>query len=385
MGTRRDAPRKARQEVHVTVGPLRTSHKVTLKKIWDERPCLPSITSRKAWARARGIHPTFVNRWFYARVQKARESGFELDAENEGYDLAVVDGRLVEELTATPERHSILHSTTPEGLPELSYYEHSTASETGLRIPLSPGQSSSPIFGSSFYSPKLTLGSPTGAYDHPLGAGRFILTPPGPPRHLVTRPRTPSQRSAEEPQTRTHQSMSSLPASPLPNNHLPPLPLAPQKPRLSRGSHDILEFHVQDDPCPWLSPHTLSPTPAQSGYSVPYHIGPRVRKGDKLNSSTSADLRTTAAKTSRIAGQKQGGCTGDDQSLNHIDNHTTTPFHKFIWMISVQCTVTLKVCPSRLPASCASIKTCIDRIVHLPSQSKSRWLHRVHLRPIRAP
>ncbi|KAF9787058.1 hypothetical protein BJ322DRAFT_1107137 [Thelephora terrestris] len=179
MGIRKSAPRKARQDAHVTLGPLRTSHKTALKKIWDERPCLPSITSRKAWARARGIDPTFVNRWFYVRAREARESGFELDIENESYDLDV---------NTTPERYSILHSTTPEGLPELSHYEHSTASETGLRIPLSPGQSSSPIFGSSFYSPKLTLDSPSSAYGHLIDVERFIFTPPSPPRRSKTLP-----------------------------------------------------------------------------------------------------------------------------------------------------------------------------------------------------
>ena len=50
-----------------------------------------------------------------------------------------------------------LYSATPEGLPELPCYEYSTSIETNLRIPLSPGQSSSPIFGLSFYSLKRTL------------------------------------------------------------------------------------------------------------------------------------------------------------------------------------------------------------------------------------
>jgi hypothetical protein len=383
MGIRKSAPRKARQDAHVTLGPLRTSHKTALKKIWDERPCLPSITSRKAWARARGIDPTFVNRWFYVRVREARESGFELDIENESYDLDVEGGSL----NTTPERHPILHSTTPEGLPELSYYEHSTASETGLRIPLSPGQSSSPIFGSSFYSPKLTLDSPTSAYGHLIDVERFIFAPPSPPRRSKTLPRTPSQRSVEELQIHIHQNMPSLPASPIPTNRLPPLPLAPQKPRPSRGSHDILDFRVQDDPCLWLSPHTLSPTPARLGYSASYHNSPRVQEeDDKLRASTSTDLRMIVAKTSRT-GQKQGRCIRDDQSSNQTDNQATTSFHKFqfLWMISVQCSVTLNVCPSQLLTFRSSIKTRIEPIVRLPSQFKRRWLHRVHLRPTRAP
>jgi len=335
MSTRRDAPQRARQEASIAPGPLRKGHKAALKKIWDERPCLPSVASRKAWASARGVDPTFVNRWFYAQVRKARTSGFELDAENEGYDLGVEGWRPVEGLIPiTPPLwwDSALHSATPEGLPELSYYEYSTSSETGLRIPLGPGQSSSPIFGSSFYSPKLTLDSPSGAYGRLPGPERFLFTPPSPPtRTRTTQSRGHSRRSVEELQTRIHQSISPLPISPTRNNRLPPLPPAPKKPRPSRGSHDILNFCVQDDPCLRFSPPASSPTPMPSGYSVPYHFGPRVREGDdKPNLSTLPDPRTIVAKTSCLTDQKQGGCIGEDQPLNHRDNQTTTPFPKYL-------------------------------------------------------
>ena len=134
MGTR-NVPRKARQEAAIAAGPLRNNHRAALKKIWDKWPYIPSVTSRKAWASARGIDPAFVNRWFYSQVQKVRAAGFELDTENEGYDLGVDDGGPVERLApAVPplEQDSTLRSTAPGRLPELSSYEHSASSETGL-------------------------------------------------------------------------------------------------------------------------------------------------------------------------------------------------------------------------------------------------------------
>ena len=352
MRTRKEVPCKA----HAPAGPLRNSHKTALKKIWGERPCLPSITSRKAWARARGIDPAFVNRWFYARVQRARDSGFELDAENEGYDLDVQDGGTVENLTTPEQNHP--QSSTPEGLPGLTHYEYSTASETGLQILLSPGRSSSPIFGSSFYSPRLVLDSPTGAYGHLAGVGQFIFTPPTPPRRKSTTPaRSLSERSVEDLQVYIHQSLASLPVSPKPNNRLPTLPPAPKKPRPSRGSHDILDFRVQDDLCLQLSPHTLSPTLTQPGCSDPCDLGFRVgEEHDKPNVSTSADLRMIVKKTSRPSKQKQGGCIGNDQHLNHTDNNTTS-FRKFLWAISIIRPITLKVSPFRLSVSCTFITT----------------------------
>ena len=386
MSTRRDAPRKARQEVPIAAGPLRNSHRAALKKIWDERPCLPSATSRKAWACARGIDPTFVNRWFYAQAQKARTLGLELDMENVGYSLSIEGGSPPERLTPS-KRDSILYSTTPEGLPELSCYEYSASSETGLRIPLSPGQSSSPIFGSSFYSPKLTIPSPPGAYGHPPGVERFLFTPPSPSEHrLVALPRSHCQYFVDEPRTRTDQSPSPLPVSPTPNNCLPPLPLAPKKVRPSRGSHDILNFHIQNDPYQQFSHPTLSPTPMASGYSVRYGIGPRTQEEhDKPNLSTSSDLRAIAAKTSRLSNQKRGGCIDDDQSMNYRDNQTTPPFLKRLWTIGVLCTITQTVCPSRLSVSSAPIKSRIDQTALLPSQTKHRWLHRVHRRSTHTP
>ena len=390
MSTRRDDPRKARQRSPIAVGPLRNGHRAALKKIWDERPCLPSVASRKAWACTRGIDPAFVNRWFYRQAQKARASAFELDTQNVGYDLDVEGGSPVERLTPAtppPKRDPILCSTTPEGLPELSYYEYSASSETGLQIPFSPGQSSSPIFGSSFYSPKLTLGSPPDAYGHLVGIERFLFTPPRPPKRKRTaQSLSHSQHIAEELRTRIHQNASPPPVSPTPNNRLPPLPLAPRKPRQSRGSHDILNFRIQDDPRLRFSPPTLSPMPMASGYSVPYRIGPAVQQGaDMLNLSTFSDLRTIVAKTSRLIDQKRGGCIGDNQSLNNRDNQTTPPFTKCLRTIGILCAITRRVCPFRLSVSDASIKTSIDRIAHLPSQSKHRWLHRVHRRPTRTP
>jgi hypothetical protein len=385
MGTRKDALREARQEVPAAVGPLRRGHKAALKKIWDERPCLPSVASRKAWASARGLDPTFVNRWFYTQLRRARVFGFELDTENEGYDLAVDGGSLVEGLTpSTPlERDSILHSTTPEGLPELSCYEHSTSSETALRIPLSPGRSSSPIFGSSFYSPKLILDSSSSAYGHLAGPERFLFTPPTPlKRKRTTQSRSNSQHFVEEFRAQIHQTAYPLPASPPPNNRLHPLPLAPKKPRLSRGSHDILNFRTQGDPRLRFSPPTSSPTPMRAGYSVSYHIGPRERKGDdELDPPTFSNLRTVVAKTPHLTDRKQGGYIGDDQSLNHRDDKTTIPFLKCLLMMSVLYTIVQTVCPFQLSVSGAPIKMCIDRTAHLPSQAKRLWLHRVHRRP----
>ena len=308
MRTREDAPRRARQDAPAVTGPLRDSHRAALKKIWDERPCLPSATSRKAWACARGIDPAFVNRWFYAQAQKARRFGFELDTENVGYDLDVEGGSPVERLTP-PGGGSILRSTTPEGLPELSCCEYSTPGETGLRIPFSPGQSSSPIFGASFYSPKLTVTSPSGAYSHLLDVERFLFTPPSPPkRNHTTRSYSHRQRAPDEHRTRVHQGTSSLSVSPAPNNRLPSLPPAPRKLGPSRGSHDILNFRIQDDPCLRFSPPVLSPTPMVSGYSVPYRIGSRVQEGDdKPNLSTFSDLRTIVTKTSPLTDHKRGG------------------------------------------------------------------------------
>jgi len=303
----RNGPRKARQEAPIAVGPLQNSHRVALKKIWDKRRCLPSATSRKAWASARGIKPTFVNRWFYAQVQRAKAAGLELDTANEGYDLGVEDGGLVGFIPPL-KRASVLRSTTPGDLPELSSYEHSASSETGLRIPLTPGQSSSPIFGSSFYSPKLTLDSQLSAYGHLLGAEQFLFTPPSPPkRERTTQSRSHSRHLAEELRTQNHQSVYPPPVNPTPNNRLSSLPLAPRKPRPSRGTHDILNF--QDDPCLRFSPPISSPTPVASGYSVRYHIGHLAPEGDdKPNLSTPSDLRTFVAKTSRLTDQKRGRC-----------------------------------------------------------------------------
>ena len=339
MNTRRGAPRKARRGAPVTAGPLRKGHKIALKKIWDGRPCLPSVASRKAWASARGLDPTFVNRWFYAQLQKARAFGFELDTENEGYDLGVDDGSPAARLSPTT---TILHSTTPEGLPELSCYEYSAYSETGLRIPLSPGRSSSPIFGSSFYSPKLALDSPSGAYGYLTGPEQFLFTPPSPmKRKRIAQSRSHSQHLVEEHRTQIHQNISPLPGSPAPNNHLPPLPLAPKKPRPSRGSHDILKFRMEDNPCLRFSSPTLSPTPMPSGYSVSYHDGPQLpERDDKPNLSTFSDLRPTVAKAPRLTDQKRGGCIDDDQSLNRRDNQTTTPFPKCLWTINVLSMIT---------------------------------------------
>ena len=348
MGTR-NPHRKARQEVPIASGPLRNNHRAALKKIWDKRPCLPSVASRKAWASARGIDPTSVYKWFYAQIQKARAVGFELDTENEGYDLCVEDGGPVERLAPTVlplRRDSILRSTTPGDLPELSYYEYSTSSETGLRIPFTPDRSSSPIFGSSFYSPRLTLASPPDAYGHLLGVERFLFTPPGPPkRERTTQSRNHIQHPAEEPRNQIRQSAYPLPFSPIPNSSLPPLPLAPIKPRQSRSSHDILNFCIQDDPCLRFSPPISSPTPIASGYSVPYHVAPLEPKGnDKPNLSTFSDLRVLATKTSRPAGRKRGRCIGDSRSSNYRDNQTTPPFPKCLWKINVLYTRTQMVC-----------------------------------------
>ena len=334
MTARRNAPRKAQQEAPVVAGPLQNNHKTALKKIWCGRPCLPSVTSRKAWACARGINPPFVNRWFYRQVRKARTSGFDLDTKNEGYDLDVEDGSPAGRLPL--KRDSILRSTTPGNLPELSRYEYSASSETALRILLGPGQSSSPIFGSSFYSPKLALGSPSGAYGHLPSVERFLFTPSSPPkRNRTIHSRSHSQHLVEELWTRTHRRASPLPVSPTPNDRLPPLPLAPRKLRPSRDGHDILNFGIQDDPYLRISP-TSSPTPMLPGCSVPYRIGPRVREGDdKLNLSTFSDLRTIVAKTSRPTDRKRGGYIGDDRSLNHRDNQSAPPFPKCLWTISI--------------------------------------------------
>lgn len=387
MSARRDALQKTRQEAPMAAGPLRHGHKAVLKKIWDERPCLPSVTSRKAWASARGLDPTAVNRWFYAQLRRARVSGFELDTENEGYNLEVDDESPVEGFVpSTPlERDSILHSTTPEGLPELSCYEYSIYSETGLRIPLSPGQSSSPIFGSSFYSPELILDSSSSAYGHLAAPEQFLSTPPSPlKRKRAAQSRSHSQHFMEGRRTQIHQSTYPLPASPAPNNRLPPSPLAPRKPRPPRGTHDILNFRIQDYPC--LRSPTPPPTSMPSGYSVPYRMSPRERKeDDEPNLSTFSGLRAVVAKNSRPIGQKQGGCIGDDRSLSHGDNQATTPFPKCLWTISVLCAIVQMVCLFQLPASSAPIKTCIDPTTHLPSQAKRRWLHRVHRRPTNSP
>ena len=350
----RNVPRKARQEAAIAAGPLRNSHRAALKKIWDKRPCLPSVASRKAWASARGIDPAFVNRWFYSQAQKARAAGFELDTESEGYDLGVEDGSPVERLAPNGpplKRETILRSMAPGRLPELSSYEHSASSETGLRISLSPGQFSSPIFGSSFYSPKLALDSRPDAYGYILGAERFLFTPPSPPkRRWATQSRSQSRHIAEELRVHVRQCPYPLPASPAPNNCLPSLPLAPRKPRPSRGSHDILNFRIQDDPCLRFSPPISSPTPIVSGYSAPYRIGPLEPEGDdKPNLSTFSDLRTLVAKTSRPIDQKRGGCIGDDRSLNHRDNQTIHPFPKCLRTISVLCMITQTVCPSNCP------------------------------------
>ena len=347
MGVHRDIPRKARREAPVAAGPLRSNHKAALKKIWDKRPCLPSVASRKAWASARGLDPTSVNRWFYAQLQKARTLGFKLDAKNGGYDLEVDDGSPVEGTApSTPlDRDFVLHSTTPEGLPELYCYEYSTSSETGLRIPLSPGQSSSPIFGSSFYSPKLTLESSSGAYGHLTCPEQFVFTPPGLPGYKrTTQSRSHSQSFAEERRTQIHQRMSHLPVSPTPNNYLPRLPLAPKKPRPSRGSHDILNFRY--------SPSTSSPTPMPSGYPVPYHISPWEQEED--DKPFFSDLRSIVTKTSRPTGQKQGGCISDYQSLNDRDNQTIL---KCLLTLSVLCTIAQTVRPSKLSISSAPINT----------------------------
>ena len=314
MSTRK-APRKTRQAAPTATGPLRNSHKVALRKIWDERPCLPSAASRKRWASARGIEPTSVNRWFYAQIQRAEAAGFELHAGHEGYDLDVEGGSPVERLVPIEpplKRDSLLHPTTPVDLPELSSYEYSASSETGLRIPFTPGQTPSPIFGSSFYSPKLTLVSSPGAYGHFLGVERFLFTPPSPPKHERIAPsRTHSRRLAEEHQIQIPRSAYPLPFSSIPDSRPPPLPLAPRKPRPSRGSHDILNFRIQDDPCLRFSPLISSPTPIASGYSVPYHIGPLEPKADdKPNLSTFSDLPIPVAKTSRPTDHKRGRCTG---------------------------------------------------------------------------
>ena len=359
MGTRKDAPRKARQEVPVTAGPLRRSHKAALKKIWDQRPCLPSVASRKAWASARGLDPTLANRWFYAQRRRARVLGLELDTENKGYYLEVDSGSLVEgPAPSTPlERGSILHSTTPEGLPELSY-EYSTSIETGLRIPLSPGRSSSPIFGSSFYSPKLTLDSSSSAYGHLSGPEQLFSTPPSfLKRKRTAQSRSNSQHFAEECRTQINQAVYPLPASPVPNSRLHPLPPAPKKPRPSRGSHDVLDFHTQDNLRPRFSPPTSSPTPMRSGYLVPYHIGPQERKGDnESNPPTFSDPRAIVAEASHLTDQKRGGCIGEDQYLNYRDDQTVTPFLKCLWMICVLYKIVQMVCPFQLSVSGAPIK-----------------------------
>ena len=334
MGTRKNAPRKARQGVPVSAGPLRRSHKAALKEIWDERPCLPSVTSRKAWASARGLDPTFVSRWFRAQLSRARKLSLKIDAENEGYHLEVDGGSLLEGLApSTPlERDSILHSTTPEGLPELSCYEYSASVETGLQIPLSPGRSSSPIFGSSFYSPKLILDSSSSAYGHLSGPEQSLFTPPSfLRRKRTTQSRSNSQHFAEECRTQINQAVYPLTASPVPNSRLHPLPPAPKKPRPSRGSHDVLNFHTQDNLRPQFSPPSSSPTPVRSGYLVPYHIGPRERKGDdELNPSTFFDPRTIVAETSYLTDRKRGGYIGEDQYLNHRGDQTITPFLKYL-------------------------------------------------------
>lgn len=386
MGTRRDAPRKTRRGAPIAAGPLRHNHKAALKKFWDERPCLPSVTSRKAWASARGIEPACVNRWFYAQVQKAKASGFELDTENEGYDLDVEEGSPSGSLTLTwppSEGYSVPRSTTPGGPLELSCYEYSTSCETGLRILLTPGRPSSSIFGSSFYSPKLALDSPFGAYSHLLGVEQFIFTPPSPPkREQTTQSRSHSQHVAGGTQGRIHRSTYPLPISPKPNNCPPPVPLAPRKLRPSRGSHDILNFHVQDDPFLRFSPPISSPTPMASGYSVPCHADPQTYEGDdKPNLSSLSDPRVIDPKTSRLTDQKRGGYNSDDLSLNHRDDQTMPPSPKCLWMISLLCVITQTVCPFQLSVSSISIKTCIDRTAHLPSLAKHRWLHRAHRRP----
>ena len=314
MKTRRDAPCKPHGEAPVSAGRLRDGHKASLKTIWDERPCLPSVASRKAWASARGLDPTFVNRWFYGQLRKAKAFGSVLDTENEGYDLEVNDGNPVGGLAPSTPRGqgSVLHSTTPEGLPELSCYEYSTTIETSLRIPLSPGQSSSPIFGSSFYSPKLTLDPPSDAGGHLAGLERFLFTPPSTlKRKRSAQSCSRSQNPVEEPKTNTRQSITPVPVTSTPHDRLPPPPLAPKKPRPSRGSHDVLSFGTQNEPHLRFSPPTSSPTRRPSGYLVPYHMmGPREWEGNDGPKLTAfPDLHEIVARTSRAwrtTNQKRG-------------------------------------------------------------------------------
>lgn len=191
----------------VEEGAMLPWHRVALNEIWTKRHCTPSIKSRRAWAAARNINPTHVNRFFWVKKGKAKRKKEKLDVENENYDLNVEEGGLEEIIIkqeikeetapvvpATPQpsnsrlnfeksasktarsplipsvyqnyRHYIIPTSTPD----------LTSSDSSFfDIPLGVALSSSSIIGGSFFSPSSLLTSSSDYSDH------LIWEPSSPP------------------------------------------------------------------------------------------------------------------------------------------------------------------------------------------------------------
>ncbi|TFK17625.1 hypothetical protein FA15DRAFT_604725, partial [Coprinopsis marcescibilis] len=67
--------------------PLHVLHFEELARAWDKDLRIPTVTSQKAWAAARGVNPVNVNSWWYRHRHVAKKLRVKIPLET--YDINV--------------------------------------------------------------------------------------------------------------------------------------------------------------------------------------------------------------------------------------------------------------------------------------------------------
>ncbi|KAG9085431.1 hypothetical protein FS749_004425 [Ceratobasidium sp. UAMH 11750] len=104
------------------------SCKVLLLQIWNALPAVPSTKSRCAWAKAHGVRPADVHKWFSGRKSTRKRQGIKAHPDD-GYELRVEQpsellptpsgGELELDIRNAPQASSSLAPSSPPRTPEL--------------------------------------------------------------------------------------------------------------------------------------------------------------------------------------------------------------------------------------------------------------------------
>ena len=98
-------------------------HRAQLYRAWATSPRVPTVNSRRAWARARGISPLVVHTWFNSRKWRAKnqnqpidEGTYDLPVGNPNNDLDIDEETRPDAFVLSPAADSSL--STPSLVPD---------------------------------------------------------------------------------------------------------------------------------------------------------------------------------------------------------------------------------------------------------------------------